>query len=840
MAGAVVLAGAAAFLPLPTLVRTVGFAAAYLLAGGGVLADSWRNIRRGEIFDENFLMSIASIGAFAIGEQAEAVAVMVFYGIGEMLQDSAVAKSRRNIEELMDLRSDRASVRRDGRMEELPPEEVCPGEIIVVNPGGKVPLDGVVESGSAHLDTRALTGEPVPRRTGPGDEVLSGTIVTDAVLEIRVTRPFAQSTVSRILELVRNAAEKKSSTERFITRFARYYTPAAVGLAVLVATLPPLAGFGTFPEWLYKGLSFLIISCPCALVLSIPLGFFGGIGGAARAGVLVKGGNYLELLGRIGTIAFDKTGTLTQNRMQVSEIVYEGDKNLLCESIAANSTAHLEKENHYRGVGNPTECALLLWMHGEGVDYSVLRAEAGVVNQLTFSTERKYMATLVESRVLGRRALFVKGAPEIVAGLCNISQQQKDELSARLKKYQSQAMRTLAFAYKEVPAGNDDAEALAKAGGLTYMGVAAINDPVRDEVPAAIESCKRAGIQVKVVTGDTAGTAIEIARRIGLWTAEDTAENTISGPEFAALSDEEASERAARLKVMSRARPLDKQRLVQLLQKRGEVVAVTGDGTNDAPALNFADVGLSMGSGTSVAKEASDITLLDDSFASIETAVMWGRSLYKNIQRFVMFQLTINFVALAVVLVGAVIGTTLPLTVTQMLWVNLIMDTFAAMALASLPPSRRVMNEKPRKTSDFIITPRMAKHLLFTSLAFVAILLTMLVMIEKDGDISIKSLSMFFTTFVMLQFWNLLNMKAFDSSNLAFHKLLQCRGLLIVLAIIFAGQVIIVEFGGKVFRTCHLNFSVWLQIFLATSLIFLIPEIVKAISRQIKRSMSRK
>lgn len=317
MAGAVVLAGVAAFLPLPTLVRTVGFAAAYLLAGGGVLADSWRNIRRGEIFDENFLMSIASIGAFAIGEQAEAVAVMVFYGIGEMLQDSAVAKSRRNIEELMDLRSDRASVRRDGRMEELPPEEVCPGEIIVVNPGGKVPLDGVVESGSAHLDTRALTGEPVPRRTGPGDEVLSGTIVTDAVLEIRVTRPFAQSTVSRILELVRNAAEKKSSTERFITRFARYYTPAAVGLAVLVATLPPLAGFGTFPEWLYKGLSFLIISCPCALVLSIPLGFFGGIGGAARAGVLVKGGNYLELLGRIGTIAFDKTGTLTRGVFEV-------------------------------------------------------------------------------------------------------------------------------------------------------------------------------------------------------------------------------------------------------------------------------------------------------------------------------------------------------------------------------------------------------------------------------------------------------------------------------------------------------------------------------------------
>ena len=724
---------------------------------------------------------------------------------------------------------------RGGNVTEISRSDVVVGDIVILGQGDEVPADGVLlEAVSLQIDESSLTGEPpVSKSVEPGNEssstyaknvALRSTMVVEGRGVMKVTAVGDATEIGKVQRQAMTFVIADTPLNRQLKRLSRFISRIAFGVAILaffVLTVHELIelNYGAKVDWLevfkllinnfMMAVTLIVMAVPEGLPMAVSLSLALNMRRMLKTNNLVRKMHASETMGAITVICTDKTGTLTQNRMQVSEIVYEGDKNLLCESIAANSTAHLEKENHYRGVGNPTECALLLWMHGEGVDYSVLRAEAGVVNQLTFSTERKYMATLVESRVLGRRALFVKGAPEIVAGLCNISQQQKDELSARLKKYQSQAMRTLAFAYKEVPAGNDDAEALAKAGGLTYMGVAAINDPVRDEVPAAIESCKRAGIQVKVVTGDTAGTAIEIARRIGLWTAEDTAENTISGPEFAALSDEEASERAARLKVMSRARPLDKQRLVQLLQKRGEVVAVTGDGTNDAPALNFADVGLSMGSGTSVAKEASDITLLDDSFASIETAVMWGRSLYKNIQRFVMFQLTINFVALAVVLVGAVIGTTLPLTVTQMLWVNLIMDTFAAMALASLPPSRRVMNEKPRKTSDFIITPRMAKHLLFTSLAFVAILLTMLVMIEKDGDISIKSLSMFFTTFVMLQFWNLLNMKAFDSSNLAF-------------------------------RTCHLNFSVWLQIFLATSLIFLIPEIVKAISRQIKRSMSRK
>ena len=711
---------------------------------------------------------------------------------------------------------------RGGNVTEISRSDVVVGDIVILGQGDEVPADGVLlEAVSLQIDESSLTGEPpVSKSVEPGNEssstyaknvALRSTMVVEGRGVMKVTAVGDATEIGKVQRQAMTFVIADTPLNRQLKRLSRFISRIAFGVAILaffVLTVHELIelNYGAKVDWLevfkllinnfMMAVTLIVMAVPEGLPMAVSLSLALNMRRMLKTNNLVRKMHASETMGAITVICTDKTGTLTQNRMQVSEIVYEGDKNLLCESIAANSTAHLEKENHYRGVGNPTECALLLWMHGEGVDYSVLRAEAGVVNQLTFSTERKYMATLVESRVLGRRALFVKGAPEIVAGLCNISQEQKDELSARLKKYQSQAMRTLAFAYKEVPAGNDDAEALAKAGGLTYMGVAAINDPVRDEVPAAIESCKRAGIQVKVVTGDTAGTAIEIARRIGLWTAEDTAENTISGPEFAALSDEEASERAARLKVMSRARPLDKQRLVQLLQKKGAVV--------------------------------------------IETAVMWGRSLYKNIQRFVMFQLTINFVALAVVLVGAVIGTTLPLTVTQMLWVNLIMDTFAAMALASLPPSRRVMNEKPRKTSDFIITPRMAKHLLFTSLAFVAILLTMLVMIEKDGDISIKSLSMFFTTFVMLQFWNLLNMKAFDSSNLAFHKLLQCRGLLIVLAIIFAGQVIIVEFGGKVFRTCHLNFSVWLQIFLATSLIFLIPEIVKAISRQIKRSMSRK
>ena len=481
---------------------------------------------------------------------------------------------------------------RGGNVTEISRSDVVVGDIVILGQGDEVPADGVLlEAVSLQIDESSLTGEPpVSKSVEPGNEssstyaknvALRSTMVVEGRGVMKVTAVGDATEIGKVQRQAMTFVIADTPLNRQLKRLSRFISRIAFGVAILaffVLTVHELIelNYGAKVDWLevfkllinnfMMAVTLIVMAVPEGLPMAVSLSLALNMRRMLKTNNLVRKMHASETMGAITVICTDKTGTLTQNRMQVSEIVYEGDKNLLCESIAANSTAHLEKENHYRGVGNPTECALLLWMHGEGVDYSVLRAEAGVVNQLTFSTERKYMATLVESRVLGRRALFVKGAPEIVAGLCNISQEQKDELSARLKKYQSQAMRTLAFAYKEVPAGNDDAEALAKAGGLTYMGVAAINDPVRDEVPAAIESCKRAGIQVKVVTGDTAGTAIEIARRIGLWTAEDTAENTISGPEFAALSDEEASERAARLKVMSRARPLDKQRLVQLLR----------------------------------------------------------------------------------------------------------------------------------------------------------------------------------------------------------------------------------------------------------------------------------
>ena len=800
-------------------------------------------------------------------EYAETVgifcAVFLATGISFYFENDAA----RRFDELNAIGSETSvKVVRGGNVVEISRSDVVVGDIVILAQGDEVPADGVLfEAVSLQIDESSLTGEPAVSKSTEAGEAAESTYAKNVALRstmvvegrgmMKVTAVGDETEIGKVQRQATTFVVGDTPLNRQLKRLSHFISRVAFSVAIItffVLTVHELAAlnYGAKTDWLtvfrllinnfMLAVTLIVMAVPEGLPMAVSLSLALNMRRMLKTDNLVRKMHASETMGAITVICTDKTGTLTQNRMQVNDIVYGCDRKLLCESIAANSTAHLEKDNNFHGVGNPTECALLLWMRNAGENYALLRESAVVVDQLTFSTERKYMATLAESRVLGCRALFVKGAPEIVAALCDMSDTQREELHRHLKDYQSQAMRTLAFAYKEATADDNSAEALAKAGSLTYMGVASINDPVRDEVPAAIASCRRAGIQVKVVTGDTAGTAIEIARRIGLWTKEDTPENTISGPEFAALSDEEASQCAARLKVMSRARPLDKQRLVQLLQKQGEVVAVTGDGTNDAPALNFADVGLSMGSGTSVAKEASDITLLDDSFASIETAVMWGRSLYKNIQRFVMFQLTINFVALAVVLLGTVIGTTLPLTVTQMLWVNLIMDTFAAMALASLPPSRRVMNEKPRSTKDFIITRRMSKHLVATSLVFVAVLLTMLIAIDNNGAITLKSLSMFFTTFVMLQFWNLLNVKAFDSGNFAFHKLFQCRGLLTVLGIILAGQVIIVEFGGAVFRTCHLNFIVWLEIGLSTSLIFFIPEIVKAVSRRLKRTYAKK
>ena len=600
----------------------------------------------------------------------------------------------------------------------------------------------------------------------------------------------------------------------------------------------------------------IVVAVPEGLPMSVTLSLALNMRRMLSTNNLVRKMHACETMGAITVICTDKTGTLTQNLMQVHEPNFYGLKNngqlgnddlskLVMEGISANSTAFLEEEvtgEKPKGVGNPTEVALLLWLNSQGCDYLALREKATVIDQLTFSTERKFMVTLVQSPLIGKKVLYAKGAPEIVLGKCKDvmldgkrvdAVEYRSTVEAQLLNYQNMAMRTLGFAFKIV----DDAEAsdcvsLVAENDLSFLGVVAISDPIRPDVPAAVAKCQSAGIGVKIVTGDTPGTATEIARQIGLWKPEDTEKNRITGAAFAELTDEEALDRVMDLKIMSRARPTDKQRLVQLLQQKGAVVAVTGDGTNDAPALNHAQVGLSMGTGTSVAKEASDITLLDDSFNSIGTAVMWGRSLYKNIQRFIVFQLTINFVALFIVLLGSLVGTTLPLTVTQMLWVNLIMDTFAALALASIPPSESVMKEKPRKSTDFIITKSMRYYILGMGSAFLVLLMGMLFWFNsEEGGMTTYRLTVFFTFFVMLQFWNLFNARVFGTSDSAFKGISKSYGMELIILAILGGQILIVQFGGAVFRTVPLDFMTWMTIVVSTSFVLWIGELVRLIRR---------
>lgn len=613
----------------------------------------------------------------------------------------------------------------------------------------------------------------------------------------------------------------------------------------------------------------IVVAVPEGLPMSVTLSLALSMRRMLKTNNLVRKMHACETMGAATVICTDKTGTLTQNRMQVYQTQFYGLNNqhladdetssLIKEGISVNSTAYLDFSDpeQVKTLGNPTEAALLLWLNTNNVNYLGLREQASIVNQLTFSTERKYMATIVDSSLLNKRILYIKGAPEIVLSKCSsiltregniATTEKKAAIEDQLLQYQNQAMRTLGFAYKVLESGKEDPDIQELSStGLIFLGIAAISDPVREDVPAAVGKCINAGISVKIVTGDTPGTAREIGRQIGIWQETDTDENIITGPHFEALSDEEALDRVQKLKIMCRARPTDKQRLVQLLQQKGEIVAVTGDGTNDAPALNHANVGLSMGTGTSVAKEASDITLLDDSFNSIATAVMWGRSLYQNIQRFILFQLTINVTALILVLLGSIFGSGgLPLTVTQMLWVNLIMDTFAAGALASLPPNQGVMLEKPRKNSDFIVTHPMRNHILFVGISFVILLLAMMyafanpecldtIFAHVSTDRVAYSLSFFFTTFVLLQFWNMFNAKAFETGKSAFSNMSESKGFISVAFIILIGQILIVTFGGEAFRTVPLHLRDWLIIIGATSIVLWVGEIVRLIHRQIRK-----
>ena len=761
------------------------------------------------------------------------------------------------------------TVRRNGKIQEIPRKEVVVGDIVILNTGEEVPADGtLLEAISLQINESTLTGELMVNKTTdeasfdeeatyPSNEVMRGTTVTDGHGIMQVNKVGDATEIGKVATQATEQSGEETPLNIQLSKLAKFIEK--VGFTIAILTFIIFTGKDLYQylsvtqvtgwhEWMHiarivlkyfmMSVTLIVVAVPEGLPMSVTLSLALNMRRMLKTNNLVRKMHACETMGAITVICTDKTGTLTQNLMQVHEAqVDETKMDLVAEGISANSTAFLEEAEEGKkpsGVGNPTEIALLLWLNDQNKNYAQLRENAKVINQLTFSTERKYMATLVQSPIQGHKVLYIKGAPEIVMGKCEgISSETSARLNENLLAFQNKAMRTLGIAYKFVPEGasNDCAE-LVNEGGLTFLGIFAISDPIRLDVPAAVGKCQSAGIGVKIVTGDTPGTATEIARQIGLWKPEDTERNRITGVEFAALTDEEALDRVLDIKVMSRARPMDKQRLVQLLQQKGSVVAVTGDGTNDAPALNHAQVGLSMGTGTSVAKEASDITLLDDSFHSIATAVMWGRSLYKNIQRFIVFQLTINVVALASVLLGAFLGTELPLTVTQMLWVNLIMDTFAAMALASIPPSADVMNEKPRKTDDFIITKPMRYNILGVAACFLIILMSLIVYIKGLPSAEVPTaLTAFFTIFVMLQFWNLFNASVFGTNHSVFKDSRHALGMISVAGIILIGQIIIVEFGGKVFRTVPLTFSEWIIIIGSTSIVLWVGEIWRWIQR---------
>ena len=805
------------------------------------------------------VLLVAAALSLAIGfiekEFAEPIgiifAVLLATGVGFWFEYDA----KRKFDVLNTVNDDTpVKVIRDGHIIEIPKRDVVVGDVVVLDSGEEIPADGMlVEAVSLRINESTLTGEPVTGKTTdpahfdkdatyPSNRVLRGTTVVEGH-GIMVVDAIGDATeFGKVAQQSTAESEEKTPLNKQLDKLSALIGKVGTGLAILVFVVLLIKGLfigertllqgdwlhiaGQLLQYFMVSVAIMVMAIPEGLPMSITLSLALSMRRMLKTNNLVRKMHACETMGAVTVICTDKTGTLTQNQMRVSEIQLYDEQSAaeLHENISINSTAFLDQ--HQKVIGNPTEGALLLWLHDKGHDYQQVRDEDRIVDQMTFTTERKFMATLVDSKSLGRRILYVKGAPEIVYGMC-ADQNRKAEIEAQLTGYQSRAMRTLGFAYRFFD--GDQCEAGLAGNELQFIAVAAISDPVRPDVPAAVKDCLDAGIQIKIVTGDTPATAREIARQIGLWTENDGPENEITGTEFAAMSDDELLKRVQKIKIMARARPLDKQRLVQLLQRLDEVVAVTGDGTNDAPALNFAQVGLSMGTGTSVAKEASDITLLDDSFSSIATAVMWGRSLYKNIQRFVQFQLTVNFAALVVVFFGSIFGSELPLTVTQILWVNLIMDTFAAMALAALPPSLCVMKERPRKSSDFIITRTMWKNILGYGLAFIVILLGML--IYYGEGITPYQLSLFFTVFVLLQFWNMFNAKAYGTRESAFADIRRSYSFLLVLIAILAGQILIVSIGDGVFRTVPLTLADWGWTIGLTSIVMWWGELARWISR---------
>lgn len=767
-------------------------------------------------------------------------------------------------------------VRRNGKVMEIPRHDVVVGDVVLVEVGDEVPADGeLIVCNDLQMNESTLTGEPVTEKSleGGGDGAYPRNIILRSTMVMNGRGEFVVTAVGDATEIGKVAKKSTEQTSvetplhmqldklaKMISKVGSVVSVAAFFIFLIhdILTNPAWGGKDYFYmaeivlKYFMMAVTLIVMAVPEGLPMAITLSLALNMRRMLKSNNLVRKLHACETMGAVTVICTDKTGTLTQNKMQVSALeLKQGDEALLDTAIALNSTAEL---NDGKPIGNPTESALLLWLDAQGKDYEELRKQVNVLKQLPFSTERKMMATLAE--VDGETYLFVKGAPEIVMKKCIIEDRMLRQSAEELDEWQHKAMRTLAFAYKKVETSimrtsrtsTAEVVALLDANDLQLQAIAAIADPIRPDVPAAVQECRHAGIEVKVVTGDTAATALEIGKQIGVF--EDEPENIgadgsmtsldqqmITGEQWEALSDEEAYERAKDIRVMSRARPTDKQRLVAMLQKRGEVVAVTGDGTNDAPALHYAHVGLSLGSGTSVAKEASDMTLLDDSFKSIANAVMWGRSLYRNLQRFLFFQLVVNVAALLLVLGGSVIGTEMPLTVTQILWVNLIMDTFAALALASLPPSHEVMKDKPRKASDFIINKSIGFGILFCGIVFFLVMFALLVYCERrgKGGVDVHELTMFFTTFVMIQFWNLFNAKALMSHHTAFRHFLKDKGMILVLVLVLVGQWIIVTFGGEMFRTTPLSLHEWLLIIGSTSVVLWVGELWRGFKRMIAK-----
>lgn len=767
---------------------------------------------------------------------------------------------------------------RNGNVTQIPRKDVVVGDIVILNTGEEIPADGqLFEAAHLSVDESTLTGEPICRKstdkadfdkdaTYPTDHVMKGTKVMEGHGIFRVLAVGDGTEQGKVFEAAQIDDSVKTPLNEQLDGLSDWITKVSYGFAVLIiigrivvylltngtdwfGSAEQIALFIAYVlQTLMIAVTLVVVAVPEGLPMAVTLSLAYSMRRMLKTNNLVRKMHACETMGATTVICTDKTGTLTQNQMKVDEVKIYGEKipeGVLFEGMAVNSTAAIDfsDEKKLQVLGNPTEGALLLYLNAKGIDYRSLRSSAKVTEELPFSTERKYMATVVQSMALpGKQMLYVKGAPEIVYSLCKTADANKETIDKQLTTYQGRAMRTLGFACQVLNDGDKtivDGKVVAEK--LHFIGIAAIADPVRSDVPAAVKQCLDAGINVKIVTGDTPGTAKEIGRQIGLWTDTDSDHNIITGPAFAALSDEQLLDIVLDLKIIARARPMDKKRLVEALQEKNQVVAVTGDGTNDAPALNAAHVGLSMGDGTSVAKEASDITIIDNSFSSIGKAVMWGRSLYQNIQRFLLFQLTVNVTACFLVLCGAFMGTESPLTVTQMLWINLIMDTFAAMALASLPPSESVMRDRPRDRNAFILNKQMITNIVGVGGFFFVLLLVLLYIFQhaeihqltdlfslqlgEKGHVTTYELTLLFTIFVMTHFFYLFNARAFETGRSALH-FKGCKGLITIATIILIGQIAMVEIPGlqQFFNVCGLSLQDWVIIVVGSSLVLWVRE----------------